>query len=42
MLVLLADPAILLLGEYLKNAPPYPKGNYSTMFIAACFIITRN
>jgi hypothetical protein len=36
------DPAILLLGIYPKEAPPYSKDICSTMSIAALFVIARN
>jgi len=36
------DPAIPLLGIYLKDAPTYCKHTCSTVFIAALFIITRS
>jgi hypothetical protein len=32
-------PAIPFLGIYLKDAPTYNKGTWSTMFITALFII---
>jgi hypothetical protein len=35
-------PAILLLGIYLKDAPPCHRGMCSTMFIAVLFAIPRN
>jgi hypothetical protein len=35
-------PAILLLGIYTKDAPPYYKGTCSTVFIAAFIVIARN
>ena len=41
-IVLPQDSAILLLGIYPKDAPPYHKDMYATMFIAALFIIARN
>jgi len=41
-MVLLEDPDILLLGIYPKDALLYHKGTWSTMFIAALFIIARN
>jgi hypothetical protein len=34
--------AISLLGIYLKDAPPCHRGTYSTMFIAALFVIARS
>jgi len=40
--VLPEDPAILLMGIYLKDVPTYNKDTCSTMFIAALFIIARN
>ena len=40
--VLPQDPAILLLGIYSKDAPPYHKDTCSIMFIAALFIIAKN
>ena len=40
--VLPQDPAILLLGIYSKDAPPYHKDICSMMFIAALFVISRN
>ena len=36
------SPAIPLLGICPKDAPIYNKDAYSTMFIAALFIITRS
>jgi hypothetical protein len=36
------DPAILLLAIYPKGAPTCNKDTYSTMFIAALFIIARS
>jgi hypothetical protein len=41
-IVLLEDPAILLLGIYLKDAPTYSKDMDSTMFITTLFIIARS
>ena len=38
---LLQNPAILLLSINLKDAPSYHKDLYSTMLIAAVFIIAR-
>jgi hypothetical protein len=38
-IVLLEDPAIQLLGIYIEDAPTCNKDTYSTMFIAALFII---
>ena len=35
------DPAILLLGIYPKDAPPWNRGTCSIMFIAAIFVIAR-
>ena len=35
------DPAIPLLGIYPKDVPPCHRGTYSTMFIAALFMIAR-
>ena len=40
--VLPQDPAILLLGIYSKDTPPYHKDICSMMFIAALFVIARN
>jgi hypothetical protein len=42
--VLPEDPAISLLGIYLKYAPPYHKGmcSNSTMFIAVLLVIARS
>jgi hypothetical protein len=40
-IVLPEDPAISLLGIYLKDAPIYNKDTCSTMFIAALFIISQ-
>jgi hypothetical protein len=40
--VLPEDPAIPLLGIYLKDSPIYNKGTCSTMFIVALFIIVRS
>jgi len=40
-IVLPEDPAIPLLGIYPKDAPTSNKDTYSTMFIAALFIIAR-
>jgi len=36
------DPAITLLGIYLKDVKTYNKGTCSTLFIAALFIIARS
>jgi len=36
------DPAIPLLGIYLKDAPTYKRDTCSNMFIGALFIIARN
>jgi hypothetical protein len=36
------DPAIPLLEIYPKDAPPCHRGTYSTMFIAALFVIARS
>jgi hypothetical protein len=41
-LVLLEDPAILLLGIYPEDAPTFNKIMCSTMFISALFIIARS
>ena len=41
-IVLPEDPAIPLLGIYPEDAPTYNKDTYSTMFIAALFIIARS
>ena len=41
-IVLLADPAIHLLGTYPEDVPTGKKDTCSTMFIAALFIITRS
>jgi hypothetical protein len=41
-IVLLADPAVPLLGIYSKDTPTYNKDTYSTMFIAALFIVARS
>jgi hypothetical protein len=41
-IVLLEDPAIPLLGIYPEEAPTCDKDTYSTMFIAALFIIARS
>jgi hypothetical protein len=41
-IILLEDPAILLLGIYPKDAPSYHKEICSTMFIADLFVIVRN
>ena len=39
---LLKDPAIPLLGIYPEDSPACNKDTYSTMFIAALFIISRS
>jgi hypothetical protein len=36
------DPAIVLLGIYPKDSPPYYKDTCSTMLIAVLFVIARN
>jgi hypothetical protein len=36
------NPAILLLGIYLKDVLPYHRGTFSTMFIEALPVITRS
>jgi hypothetical protein len=41
-IVLPEDPAIPLLSIYPKDAPAYHKDTYSTMFIAAFFVIIRS
>ena len=41
-IVLTEDPAIPLLGIYLKDAPTYNTNTCSTMFIVAIFIIARS
>ena len=41
-IVLPEDPAIPLLGIYPKDVPTYNKNTWSTMFIAALFIIARS
>jgi hypothetical protein len=41
-IVLPEDPAIPLLGIYSEDIPTVHKDTYSTMFIAALFIITRS
>jgi hypothetical protein len=41
-IVIPKDPAILLLGIYPKDATTQHKETYSTMFIAALFIIDRS
>jgi hypothetical protein len=41
-IVLLEDPAILLLGIYPENVPTTKKDTCSTMFITALFIIARS
>jgi hypothetical protein len=40
-IVLLEDPAILVLGIYPEDVPTGKKNTCSTMFIAALFIIAR-
>jgi hypothetical protein len=40
--VLPEDPAILFLGIYPKDIPPYNKDMCSTMIIVALFVIIRN
>jgi hypothetical protein len=41
-IVLLEDPAVPLLGIYSEDVPTGNKDTFSTMFIAALFIIARN
>ena len=41
-IVLLGNPAIPLLGIHPKDAPTYNNDTFSTMFIAALFIIARS
>ena len=41
-IMLLEDPAILLLGIYPENVPTCNKDTCSTMFIATLFIIARS
>jgi hypothetical protein len=41
-IVLPVDPAIPLVGIYPKDALPYYKDTWCTMFIAALFIIARS
>jgi hypothetical protein len=41
-MVLVEDPALPLLGIYSEDVPPCNKDTYSTMFIAALFIIARS
>jgi hypothetical protein len=41
-IVLPENPGISLLGIYPKDAPTYNKDTFSTMFIAALFIIARS
>jgi hypothetical protein len=41
-IVLLEDPAIPLLGIYPEHVPTSKKDTFSTMFIAALFIIARS
>jgi hypothetical protein len=36
------DPAIPLVGTYLKDAPPFHRGTCSTMFTVALFVIARS
>jgi hypothetical protein len=36
------DPAMPLLGMYPKDAIPYHKDTFSTMFLAALFVIARS
>jgi len=36
------DPAIPLLGIYLKDAPLFHRSTPSTVFIAAIFVIARS
>jgi hypothetical protein len=36
------DPAVLLLGIYLKDVPPCHRGMCSTMFIATLYVIARS
>ena len=40
-MVLPENPAILLLGIYPRDVPPYHKDTCSTMFIAALFVIAK-
>jgi hypothetical protein len=41
-IVILEDPAILLLGKYPKDTPPYHKDTCSTIFLAVLFVIVKN
>jgi hypothetical protein len=41
-IVLSEEPTIPLLGTYPKDAPPFHKDTYSSMFIAALFVIGIN
>ena len=41
-IILLEDPAIPLLGIYPEKVPTGNKNTYSTVFIAAIFIIARS
>jgi hypothetical protein len=41
-LVVPGEPSITLLSTYSKDAPTYYKDTYSTMFIAALFVIARS
>jgi hypothetical protein len=41
-MVLPEDQAISFLGTNPDAVPPYHKNNFSIMFIAALFVITRN
>ena len=41
-IVLTEDPAIPFLGIYPRDAPPYHKGTFSTMFIVTLFVIYRS
>ena len=41
-IILPEDPALLLLGIYSKDAPPYYKDTCSTMFETTLFIIARS
>jgi hypothetical protein len=41
-IVLPEDPSIALLSIYPKDASPYNKDTYSTMFIAVLFVIARS
>jgi hypothetical protein len=42
LIILLEDQAILLLGIYTEDVPTCNKDTYSTVFIAALFIISRS